>query len=391
MLLSAFFGGLALFWAACGAWHAWRLHAWRRLPVAALGKDHTGEVPPLVSILLPARDEADRMLGECVSSLLAQRWPALEIVAVDDHSTDATGAILRGLAQKDARLRVLSAAPLPRGWRGKPWALQQALEACRGDWLLLTDADVFLAPGLLGDAMRVAQTENWDAVTLAPRFGVDNFWVRAALPVYEWTLVFGLPFVHRDGAGDEKGSACGAFFLLRREALRASGGFAGVAALVTEDVALARRVKGAGFRLTYQRADDRFWTPHYTSGRQLLRGWAKNLWTPRFGVANGLLAAFAILLIALGPVAGALAGGLAGRVAALCQLLAFAPAYVGPGKGWFPWRVLFAPFALAIQSGLIVATIWGVRRGRGLTWKGRALYEDFDVTRHDCQFDESKL
>ena len=222
-------------------------------------------------------------------------------------------------------------------------------------------------------ALACAQRENWDALTLLPRLGTDAFVVRAAMPVYEWIVVFGLPFVHRDGAGDGKASACGAFFLIRHAALAAVGGFGSVREFVAEDIALARRLKASGFRLTYQRATDRFWTPHYRDARELRQGFAKNLWTPAFGVGRGLLLAALLLTLALGPWAGLLAGH---PVAAGVQLLAFAPAYVGAGKAVLPWRVVFAPLVLAILALIVLADIARVRRGRGLLWKDRALHTE---------------
>src|SRR5438067_9701708 len=93
-----------------------------------------------VSVLIPARNEEHRVLSKCVRSILAQDYGDFEVVAVNDRSTDATGAMLRALAG-DERLRVVEGAETPAGWLGKPFALQQALDASRGSWILSTDAD----------------------------------------------------------------------------------------------------------------------------------------------------------------------------------------------------------------------------------------------------------
>lgn len=366
--MQSFFWALTLFWILAGAWHAWHRWRWRYLPVAS---GNAGAEAPFVSLLLPARNEADRLLSDCVRSLLGQEYPSYEVVAVDDCSTDATGNLLREMAHEDQRLRVLRGVAPPPGWVGKSWALEQACRAARGEWLLIVDADTILEPTLLRDAVTHALEERWDALSLLPRLGTDSFWIRAAMPVYEWIVAFGLPFVHRDGAGGEKASACGAFFLLRRAALDACGGFAAVGGYVAEDIALARRVKRQGFRIAYERADDRFWTPHYRDVGELLRGFAKNLWTPAFGVGRGLLVVLILWCLALGPLIGL---GLGRGVAAVCQLLAFAPAYVGPGKGSLPWRVVWAPLVLAMMGLVILANMARVRRGAGLIWKDRRLH-----------------
>lgn len=331
---------------------------------------------PLVSFLLPARNEARRILPACVRSLLAQDYPRFEIIAVNDCSTDGTGDILRGLAAEDTRLHVVEGAAPPPGWMGKPWALTQAQEKAAGDWLLLTDADVVFAPTLLSDAVAFARAEGLNALTLSPRHGTNNFWVRALLPAYEWIVCAGLPLVHRDGAGDEKASACGAFFLIRRAALEKVGGFACVQDRVAEDITLARALKGSGCRLAYLRASDRFWTPHYFTGRELLRGWSKNLWTPNLGIVPGLLLAAFLVLLGLGPVLALLSGhALPGGVALFAQVAAFIPAYCGKGRGILPWRAVFAPVALVVAGLLIVGMVARSAAGQGATrWKDRPLF-----------------
>lgn len=368
---------LALFWAVAGLWHLWHLRRWRCLPVSARSLRPASPV----AILLPARNEAGRILPECVHSLLAQEYKDFEIIAVNDCSTDETGDILRRHAAADSRLRVVEGTPPPDGWMGKPWALTQALaKAGSAEWLLLTDADVVMDPTLLGDAVGFAEYHELDALTLSPRHGTDDFWVRALLPAYEWIVTAGLPLVHRDGEGDEKASACGAFFLVRRAVLERIGGFAGVRDRAAEDVTLARRVKGNGYRLAYLRAKDRFWTPHYYNAAELTRGWSKNLWTPDFGVLPGLLLAVVLLGIGIGPLIGLLVGGGAGTVAFFTQLAAFVPGYADNKRGSGVWRGVFAPVALALAAALILSAIIGFVTGRGGTqWKGRALHISGDA------------
>ena len=118
-----------------------------------------GPVPgesPLVSVLVPARNEERRILAASLRSVLAQDYANFEVVAVDDRSTDATLSILRASAAEDERLRVVEGRELPAGWLGKPYALQQALEASRGEWVLATDADMLFDPAALRTALAYA-------------------------------------------------------------------------------------------------------------------------------------------------------------------------------------------------------------------------------------------
>lgn len=95
---------------------------------------------PFLSIVVPARNE-ERQIEQCVRSLLAQRYPRFEVIAVNDRSEDRTGEILERIAAQDQRLRVIHGETLPGGWVGKPWALMQGADVALGDWLLFTDAD----------------------------------------------------------------------------------------------------------------------------------------------------------------------------------------------------------------------------------------------------------
>src|SRR5512133_3486700 len=125
---------------------------------------------PLVSVLVPARNEEDRVLSECVHSILAQDYESFEVIAVNDRSTDATGAILKSLERASQRLRVIEGAEPPAGWLGKPYAMQQALNHARGEWILATDADMIFHKALLRTAVVRALAAKGDALTLIPHF-----------------------------------------------------------------------------------------------------------------------------------------------------------------------------------------------------------------------------
>ena len=114
--------------------------------------------PPLVSAILPAKDE-ELNLAECLSSVCQQTYPNLEILVVDDRSTDRTGEIARGFAERDPRVRVLSIEHLPPGWTGKTHALDQALRHVRGQWLWFFDADTTHAPESLSIVMEYGRSE----------------------------------------------------------------------------------------------------------------------------------------------------------------------------------------------------------------------------------------
>ena len=132
--------------------------------------DFTDEDSPLVSVLVPARNEEHRVLAECIRSILAQDYGNFEVIAVDDRSTDATGTILEGLVKEDSRLRFINGEEPPHGWLGKPYAMQQALDQAKGEWILATDADMIFHPTVLRTAMSRVLAEKADAITIIPKF-----------------------------------------------------------------------------------------------------------------------------------------------------------------------------------------------------------------------------
>src|SRR5437763_4476153 len=184
-----------------------------------------GRAAPLVSVLVPARNEERRVLLKCVRSILAQDYGDFEVVAVNDRSTDATGPILRALAAGDERLRVVEGAETPAGWLGKPFALQQALEVARGSWVLATDADIIFAPSALRTAVTYAVEHECDALTLVPHFDALSFWERVFVPTWFWGSLILFPQKFANSPKTSLAIGVGGFYLIRHAALERVGGF----------------------------------------------------------------------------------------------------------------------------------------------------------------------
>ncbi len=231
---------------------------------------------PQVSILLPARNEAGRVLAGCVRSILAQDYMHFEIIAVDDCSTDSTPEILSGLAAKDSRLRVIAGTDPPAGWLGKPWALQQALENSRADWLLATDADMMFHPGTLSTSLTCALDKGYDALTLIPRFDAHSFWERVFVPTWLWRLVFLMALGGLNDPARRKAKAMGGFLLLRRAALEQCGDFGAVKSELAEDVCLAELLKKAGARVRIEYAPGLISTRMYSGFTDLWQSCSRN-------------------------------------------------------------------------------------------------------------------
>ena len=244
---------------------------------------------PTVAVLLPARNEA-RNIEACVRSLLAQNYPHFRVIALDDASTDGTGALLAHLADNEAILQVMSGLPLPQSWVGKNWACHQLGREANDEWLLFVDADTVHHPLMLRDAIASGLASGADLVTGLPRQVVRTWAERLALPMLPWVLfaLLPLPLVGRSHS-PMWSAAVGQFMLFRRTAYEQIGGHAAVRDNVVEDMALGREVKRAGLRLLFCDLGTRVQCRMYHNRREVWDGFGKNI----FPLFNYNLPAFA--------------------------------------------------------------------------------------------------
>ena len=232
--------------------------------------------PPMVSVCVPARDE-ERGIAACLESLLAQDYPRFEVIAVNDHSSDRTGELIRELAEKDSRLIALDGKDLPQGWLGKPFALHQAFQRSKGDILLFTDADPVFKPHALSTAISTMREKGLDALTLMPQAEFGSFWERAVQPVI-FGFIASLTRFRKVNSTDHKSAmGFGAFLMFTRSAYETIGGHEGGKADVLEDVLIAKRLKKAGLKLLVADAKRLFSIRMYYGFREIWSGWRKNM------------------------------------------------------------------------------------------------------------------
>jgi len=254
-------------------------------------------LPPL-TVLVPARNEQER-IGACLRSVLAQDYPNLQVVAVDDRSTDGTASIIAAAAAADPRLKAarVDAGELPAGWSGKNFALQSAVAHATGQWLAFVDADVVLDPGALRTAVALAASKRYDMASFIPRTEKRSFLQDLAEPVLGGFVMgmYSAALTNHDGHRDVA-FANGQFMLFRRSAYDAVGGHATVPGRCCEDVALARRAKAMGFRVRLLVGTDLATVAAFRSVPLLLRAWGRILYVIDPGNPWRVLGAAAFLL-----------------------------------------------------------------------------------------------
>ncbi len=230
-----------------------------------------------ITVLLPMRNES-AVIADTVRSLLAQDVPNLEILLLDDHSTDNSAEIARAAADGDPRLRILPGAPLPPGWTGKVWACHQLAEQAQGDYLLFTDADVRWGPGAVSALMAEAQRTNADLLTVWPTQITQTWGERLVVPLMAFTILAYLPVlaVHHL-PWPVFAAAMGQCLLFWRESYLKIGGHAAIKNHILDDMAFAHAIKRNRLRLRMADANGLIQTRMYQNWPQVRDGFAKNI------------------------------------------------------------------------------------------------------------------
>lgn len=373
---------------------------------------------PLISVIVPARNEA-RNIRRSVGALLAQAYPHLEVIVVDDRSTDETpqiladilrgqvkpGVILRAEATEDLGsplensgqeevsaapvcapyLRVIQGEELLTGWAGKPHALVQGAQAAQGEWLCFVDADTFAAPELLSSAYNKAQELQADFFTVLTDQELGSFWEKVVLPIVFTALSVGFPARRVNDPSKPDAIANGQFILIRRSVYEAIGGHRAVKDRIDEDKGLAEVVKRAGYRLIIADGRQVARTRMYTSLSEMWEGWTKNIFVGMrgrlgfllFGAILGLIGALLLPFWLAGSVAWYVVDG--GWIPAITAVESVALWYyliwnrVQAARAFHisPGYALTLPLAALVFTAMMFASAFKVLSGRGVSWRGR--------------------
>jgi chlorobactene glucosyltransferase len=243
----------------------------RRLPATG---PHDG---PLVSVLIPARNE-ERTIERTVRAFLAQHYRNLEIIVVNDRSSDTTGAILDRLSTEDTRMTVIHGEPPPSGWLGKPWALHQGSRRANGELLLFVDADLIYSPDAVAAAVAELRESGVAMIAYLPYIEMVGFWEHIAMPMLAVACFTMMPtwlgnriMRPRLGLGGGTGN------LIRRADYLSAGGHEPLKDAVVDDIGLARLIRRSGGHTLALRAEHLVRLRMYHSGREIVEGFTKNM------------------------------------------------------------------------------------------------------------------
>ena len=339
-------------------------------------------------VVVPARNEA-RNIARCVTSVLATTYPRLELVVVDDHSDDDTGARATAATAGDRRVHVIVPPPLPAGWMGKQWACAQGAHAfgASGDILLFLDADTVQAPDLIPRMVTALRTRGAALLSVAGTQEMRTTWEKLGQP-----QVFAV-IAGRYGGADRVSHARrtvdkianGQCLMMTRDAYERVGTHAAVRDVVVEDLKLAQRTHALGLTVHLVRGEAQLSTRMYTSLGELVAGWRKNVFAGGreampFGRLGQIFFPALLVLPALAqlwPIARLAVAALApGRVAA-AEVLGMEIAVGATVTFWGAAyaRLKLSPlWALAFPDGAVlylVIAIQAIARGQRVQWRGR--------------------
>jgi glycosyltransferase involved in cell wall biosynthesis len=313
-----FFGLIAFCWLAYGskvAYGAARLPWLKDYPPAP-------DVEcPSVSLIFAARDE-EQKLAAALATLIAIDYPNLEIIAVDDRSTDATPLILDEFAAAHHRLKVVLVRELPTGWLGKPHALLQAYRASSGEYLVFTDADVKFQPDVLRRVVTLLRERRLDHLSLTCDVERSNFWDTVLLTFFGMGFLFATDPYQVSNPNSRSYAGIGAFQIIKRSAYESLGTHRRLAMEVVDDMKLGKLVKRAGFRSGLAVAQNAVCVEWHLGMGNLIRGLEKNFFAAaQYSpiVATGQI--LALLIFNVLPFAGLLLGH--GWVRLFCAIAVF--------------------------------------------------------------------
>ncbi|MGE4584162.1 MAG: glycosyltransferase family 2 protein [Sphaerochaeta sp.] len=372
-----------------GLWSFW-LFASNRTYLSKLAEhNETHDQSTLVTIAVPARNE-EAMIERCVRSLMQQSYANLEILVLDDNSTDHTATIVRNLQKEDARIRLITGKSLQPGWGGKIYAMQQLFEASNGKFVLFTDADTVHEPSSVSYGLGILEKTQASMLSGYPRQQAKTLGIEMLVSAMLFNPTLFVPFRFQERwQFPIFAMAIGQYLLVKREALEAFGGFISLKTEICDDVGLARLCARNGFKQVFAPLKDHVSCEMFSSFGQAWHGLERSI----NGVVKQGLIGFVLILAIVGVLLLLSSSPIIAVVYAVFLTLGNAHSYslpflftlLGSVLLFSSWARAASYFGFSKKCGrlglvtilLVVAMYlhgYHIRKsGRGFAWKGRIL------------------
>ncbi len=361
----------------CLVWCAsfFMVHIFRRIRIFEKANPPLPSKWPRLSVVIATCNDADTIEG-AVETLLQQDYPDLEIILINDRSTDGTGQIIERVARRDNRIRTIHIQHLPPGWLGKVRALHVGTQNTSGEWILYTDADVYFQQGALRKAIAFVLADHSDHLALLPIPRAPSFWLGVVLQVIGGVFILGTKAAQIGKPGSKAFVGAGAFNIVRKAALDRTDGFTWLRMEVVDDVGLGLILQRSGAKSSFAITLQDVSFTWYPSLGAMFKGLEKNF----FGVLAFYSIPRMITIIVL-----AWAYALAPLVALLYSpkipflLIVGLVAYFFLVAGAFWVKITFRQRLLPllfVQVGYVLTSLMLLRSGimctlrRGIIWRG---------------------
>jgi glycosyltransferase involved in cell wall biosynthesis len=365
----ALFGLIAIFWMTYGlkvAYGAARL-PWLKDYAPAADVDC-----PRISLLFAARDEEEK-LPRALATMVAQDYPNLEIVAVDDRSCDATGKILDEFAAEHPQLRVVHVKELPAGWLGKPHALQKAYEDSSGEWLVFTDADVRFHRDVLRRVATLLRERGMDHLALLGDVERSGFWDTVLITFFGMGFQLAVDLYQVSNPNSRAYVGVGAFQMVKRGAYEACGTHRRLAMEVIDDMKLGKMVKRGGFRSGVAVAQDAVSVEWHLGLGNLVKGLEKNFFAAaQFSGWVAAMQVASLLLFNVAPFCGLIFGSGWIRALAAVSVVVALCFHLGGDivMRVAPWYCLTLPLGAVVFAYILLRSTAVTLQQGGIYWRG---------------------
>jgi hypothetical protein len=328
-------------------------------------KNSPTKVSGSVSVLIPMRNEEENVKG-CLSSVLTQKGlDTLEVIAIDDGSTDNTSNEVKAFPS----VELISGEKLPDKWLGKLWACQQLAEKSSGDYLVFVDADVRLSDYAVANS--ISKMGNWDFISPYPRQLTAGFVQKIFQPLLQWSWLSSVPLlIAQKYSIKSMAVANGQFLIIKRDAYFKSGAHAGIKTEVLDDLMLARNLLKQGYKGGVAEASNIATCHMYKNKMELFKGYQKSLWKA-FGSVPGTILAIALLIVTgILPIISTALGSTSGLAA--FGLITLSRMISSLRTGSLPNSAIFHPLAILMLLGLILFSWYG-KTTNTITWRDRTV------------------